>query len=77
MGYVKGSRALDHENQSFGYLRKALTVLKFSNSELNVSSAKISVKTKEGLSLSSPKLSPAKKPHEKILETIQLQKRDR
>lgn len=39
MGDVKGSRALEHENQSCVYLRKALAVLNFSNREPNEPSA--------------------------------------
>lgn len=55
MGDIESFGALEHETQSFGCLRKALGSLKCSNSEQNVSSAKISQeKQRKGL----PSLSP-------------------
>lgn len=49
-GDVEGFGALEHETQSFGCLRKALSSLKCSNSEQNVSSVKMSQeKQRKGL----------------------------
>lgn len=78
MGDVEGFWALEHETQSFGCLRKALRSLKCSNSEQNVSSAKISLeKQRKGRASPLSPLSPPTKKHlAKTVGTIQLQKWD-